>query len=321
MAFNVSQTNAEEIIGATDAVVQKHNGADIQLIADFLATTPTNAQNAANMAVELGLIRYDGTSLYFPKLPYANYLVTSNQIQKASVLRFFLEEYEPYKYFKNRLLITNSSLEASNQVKTVLGLTAHRTELNHTFISLGTFTNSIINEGAGNFSPNANNDYEFISITEEVIHNRQSAELKIRERLGEPLIQWINNQDVYEPIVTAYQRAANTQIDERAPIVSAGNAIESFLTQIAAHLNVQLNNAHGINAKIDRITQAGHLSDKHKQICKYLGHIRNACDHGIDQQIGQAWSISQETGVEYVHVALSAMKSIYRAIFDGTFEI
>ena len=94
MAFNVSQTNAEEIIGATDAVVQKHNGADIQLIADFLATTPTNAQNAANMAVELGLIRYDGTSLYFPKLPYANYLVTSNQIQKASVLRFFLEEYE-----------------------------------------------------------------------------------------------------------------------------------------------------------------------------------------------------------------------------------
>jgi hypothetical protein len=320
MPFSISQTNAEDVIGATDAVLQKHDGADVQLIADFLTTTTINAQNAANMAVELGLIRYDGTSLFLPKLPYSNYLVTSNAVQKASVLRFFLEEYEPYKYFKNRLLITSSSGDAANQIKAILGLTAHKTEINHTFISLGTFTNSIVTAGAGRYIPNTNEDYEFISIVEEVIHNRQTAELKIRERLGEEIIQWIDNNDVYEPIVTAFQRAANTQIDERAPILHAGNAIESFLTQVANQLRVNIAGANGINAKIDRITGAGNLTVKHKNIVKYLGHIRNASDHGVDTDIGQAWSISNETGVEYVHVALTAIRSIYDCI-NGNYII
>ena len=308
MPFSISQTNAEEVIGATDAILQKHNGADVQLIADFLTTTVPNAQNAINMAIELGLVYDDGSNLYYPKLPYSNYLVTSNSIQKASVLRFFLEEYEPYKYFKNRLLITSSSSDAANQIKAILGLSAHRAEINHTFISLGTFTNSIVTAGAGRYIPSINDDYEFISVVEEVIHNRQSAELKIRERLGEDIIQWIDNNDVYEPIVTAFQRAANTQIDERAPILHAGNAIESFLTQVANHLIVNIAGATGINAKIDRITAAGHLTTKHKNIIKYLGHIRNASDHGNDAEIGQAWSISPNRGVEYVHIALTAIR-------------
>lgn len=314
MPFTIYQTTAEEIIGATDAVIQTGTGANENLIAEFLTTSLPNAQNASKMAAEIGLIQFDaGTNLYTPIFPYAIYLVTANQLQKAAILRFVLEEYEPYKLFKSRLKLTTSSNDAANQVRALLSLSAHRAEINHTFISLGTFTNSLVNEGAGKYLPVEKSDYEFIKVVDSVIQNRQDAELKIRERLGEDIVQWIDTNDVFNPIVTAYQRAADIQNDQRAPIVHAGNAIESFLTQVGNHYGVNLAGANGINAKIDRITQ-NNLSVKHKNICKYLGHVRNACDHGVDAAIGQAWSISAETGVEYVHISLTAIRSIYDCI-------
>jgi len=314
MPYTVYQTTAEEIIGATDAVIQKGTGANENLIAEFLSTSLPNAQNASKMAVELGLVECDShTNLFTPLFPFAIYLVTANQLQKAAILRIVLEEYQPYKLFKNRLKLTTSSTDASNQVKSLLSLAAHTSEINQTFISLGTFTNSISNEGAGKYLPVQKFDYDFIKIVDTVVQSRQEAESKIRERLGEDIVQWIDTNDVFNPIVTAFQRAAEIQNDERAPVVHAGNAIESFLTQIGNHYNVNLTGANGINAKIDRIT-ANHLTTKHKNICKYLGHVRNACDHGVDASIGQAWSISSETGVEYVHISLTAIRSIYDCI-------
>src|SRR5476651_2463181 len=140
MPHSIHQTTAEEIIATTDAVLQSHGGAPEELIADFLITSLSNAQNAASMAVELGLIKLE-TNLYFPLFPCANYMVTSNLAQKAAVLRFILEEYEPYKLFKNRLKITGISTDAAAaQIKAIFGLTAHRTEISNTLISLGTYT-------------------------------------------------------------------------------------------------------------------------------------------------------------------------------------
>ena len=75
----------------------------------------------------------------------------------------------------------------------------------------------------------------------------------------------------------------------RAPIVHAGNAVESFLSQLAAHHGVNVQNAHGINAKVDVLAKANHLLSKHKFMVKYLGHVRNAADHGVDAEIGTQW--------------------------------
>ena len=315
MSYTIYQTNAEEIIGATDAVIQKTDGANHELISEFLSTSMVNAQNAAGMAVELNLIRLDEASGdYFPKFPFASYLVTGNPNQKAAILRLVLEEYEPYKMFKYRLKITNSAPDSANQIKAIFGLTAHSAEINHTLISLGTFTNSINVEGAGRFSIVEGSEYEFIEIFESVIHNAQEAEVKIRARLGEEICDWIDTENVFNPIVTAFQRANNADVDARSPIVNAGNGVESFLTQVAGHYAVDLTGAHGINAKILKITTAGHLTVKHKNMCKYLGHVRNACDHGIDIDIGDSWTISEDTGLEYVHIALTTIRSIYDCI-------
>jgi hypothetical protein len=38
---------------------------------------------------------------------------------------------------------------------------------------------------------------------------------------------------------------------------------------------------------------------------KYLGHVRNAADHGIDRDVAAQWGIRPSTGIEYVFVACS----------------
>jgi hypothetical protein len=91
---------------------------------------------------------------------------------------------------------------------------------------------------------------------------------------------------------------------------NAGNAIESFLVQVADHYGMNVQNAMGINAKADQIAQAHHLTAKHKFMIKYLGHVRNAADHGTDQEIGQAWEITKETAIEYVHVTQSVILDV-----------
>jgi hypothetical protein len=313
MPFTIYQTTAEEIIGAIDAILQKKNGASDQMIADFLSTSLPNAQNAANMCVELGLATLVGTD-YLPSFPYSNYIVTSNADQKAAVLRFILEEYEPFKIFKTRLKLNLTPDAAAAQTIAIFTLTAHRTEVTNTFISLGTYTNSLVAEGAGRYKPSIGNEYSFIKILNDVVHNRQTAELKIRGRLGEEICQWINANDVLNPLITAFQRAGEAHVDPRAPILHSGNAFESFLVQVAAHFVVNIVGANGINAKIDRITVANHLTTKHKNMVKYLGHVRNACDHGVDAEIGQTWTISAETSVEYVHVCLTAIRSVFDCI-------
>jgi hypothetical protein len=41
-----------------------------------------------------------------------------------------------------------------------------------------------------------------------------------------------------------------------------------------------------------------------------LGHVRNAADHGIDAEIGHQWEVSENTSVEYVHVAITAIRDV-----------
>ena len=49
---------------------------------------------------------------------------------------------------------------------------------------------------------------------------------------------------------------------------------------------------------------------KHKFILKYLGHVRNAADHGIDAEVNHEWDICQNTAEEYVHVAQTVIANI-----------
>lgn len=325
MPNSVFPTTAEEIIGATDAILQKRSGIDAQAIADFQSINLQYAENAAKMAVELGFARIDATThLYLPESPFASYLVTSATKQKASVLRFVLEQFEPYQFFKNRLRITEFATDAAaTQTKATHGLAADRTEIASTFISLGTYTNSLTHREAARYeaTPGEGDGFSFLEVFGNVIANREDAKTKIRARLGEDVFQWIDTASVFEPLTDALQSCGSASVDPRPPIVHAGNAIESFLVQVGAQYpTVNLAGKHGINSKIIEIVTTRHnLTKKHLSIFQYLGDLRNASDHGLDASIGAMWTISTESALEYFQVSLSAIRSTYDCIHGNYF--
>ncbi len=316
MAYSIPQTTAEEIVGATDAVILANGLATVQIISDFLGTSQINGTNAVQLAQELGLVKYDANSQTYKKLSIlGDYLVTSSLDKRASILRLALEEYIPYALFKSRLSIDPTFHDAANHIKAVLTIPEHRNEIANTLISLGTYTNSLQAQGGGQYQTSSQplSDQDVKNI-QSLTGDRQSIEQTLVQRLSEELYQRLNRPDVFVPLVDAISLIQNAHNDPRAPIVHAGNAVETYLSEIANHYGVNIVGANGINAKIDRICAAQHLSVKHKNMIKYLGHVRNACDHGIDADIGSAWQISTSTSKEYVHVAISSIKAIHEAV-------
>lgn len=320
MSYEICRTTAEHVIGATDAALQKKDGANETFVAQFLDIPEDHALNALWMAEQLGLLSRNESGEFIPSLPYAVYLITSIREHKAAILRFVLEHYPPYKTFKTRLSLTGLAPEAANQAGAIHNITAHRDVILSTFTDLGTYARSLISEGAGLYRPAESEGADFLSLTAEVIQNRETVELHVRREMGSEATDWIDQTDVFDPMVTAYQRLASVEEDTRAPVVHAGNAIESFLSQIANHYGVNIHGATGINAKAEKLDQANHLATKHKFMLKYLGHVRNAADHGTDSEIGQAWEISKNTAIEYVHVAQSVIADVV-AYLNGKFVV
>ena len=72
----------------------------------------------------------------------------------------------------------------------------------------------------------------------------------------------------------------------------------------------------GINAKMLRLVQAGLYPKKLHNICKYLGHVRNAADHGNDAEIDAPWEVSGSTGRNYIFVAAGFIRSMIAHVAD-----
>jgi len=320
MPPEVFPTTAENVISATDTVLAYPNGCDETTAARFMDVPLDSARYALQMAEQLGLVEQDSKSLYRTKSPLAAYLVTAKSSQKAAVLRLLLESYEPYRVFKTRLTVTGSAPIAAEQVRTRCGLTHHRDEVKDTLISLGTYSQSLISRGAGFFDVVSSEvqDADFLCTTANLASDRAIAENQVRAHLGEATCNWINRDEVLEPLVTAHQ-LLNPTLDCRAPVTYAGNAVESFLTQVGGHHGVSLAKANGINAKVDML--GTHIRKKHSNMLKYLGHVRNAADHGTDPEIGCSWDISHESALQYVHVAISTIKSVTLALLQSKYTI
>jgi hypothetical protein len=89
-----SQTTAEHVMGAVEAIVVNGAPTTLAMIADFLGTIPNNATAALEMATELGLISQNGNNDYVIDNPLCRF--TAIPEQKAAVLRILIESYRPF---------------------------------------------------------------------------------------------------------------------------------------------------------------------------------------------------------------------------------
>lgn len=299
-----SQTTAEHVVGAVEAIVVNGGPTTLAMIAEFLGTTPANATAALEMATELGLVSLNGTD-YITNSPLCRF--TAIPDQKAAVLRILIESYRPFTVFRERLVATADLNTAAQATKTVCTLPAHRDVVKETLISLGTFSRALVHEGGGNYQLDATSLVNALQVIASACKDMTIAEGRIRDQLG-PLAQTVLAPDrnaVIVPLSDALIRANNR--DGAGAVQQAGNAVESHIAAMAARMGVNITGANGIIEKLNRFAGNPRRLPRYLiHIGSYLGAIRNAADHGPDADINnQPWEIRDATGLEYVFVVCS----------------
>lgn len=313
------RATAEAVVAAVDATYVSGKPVDVDYVAEFTQLTNENAKAALDLAVDLGLLACSAHSEYSARSPLCRALVSADQRRKATALRVLLEDYVPFARFRERLLATEDATTAARQVKQLLELTPHHDDVKETLLSLGQYCQALISEGGGAYRPRedaAIYDLEALAIGCET---DAAAEQMIRVRLGARALDRVSREDVVVPLANAAQRAKAG--DGRGAVVAAGNAIESYLDAYGGRVGVNVATAHGINAKAQALSQGNQLPKKLLNVSKYLGHIRNAADHGIDQEVGAPWNIRAATGIEYVFVACSFVAALTERELNGPTEL
>ena len=251
------QSTAEDVIASVEAVVVNGKPASAEFVAQFVDLPQDKAENALNLAVELGFLSVNADK-YSACRPLSPLFSTPKLMQKAAALRIALESYEPFVLFRTRLKATDFASQAAQQTKVALDLTGHRDIIKDTLINLGTYSHALDTEGGGLYVP-----------ADEPIENRLlslaqgcrdvvAAEARIRLQMGDAAADLVSRNDVFLPLANALLKAASG--DARGAVVLAGNAVESYLEVLAGRLGgVNIAGAAGLNAKLDRFSAANAL--------------------------------------------------------------
>lgn len=316
MARDFSPTTAEQLLSGVQAVVVHGKTPDAQFVSEFADLTVPQAEAALALAVDIGLCGKSSKG-YSEKSPLCRFLDTFDQARKASVLRILLETYEPFTVFRERLIATDNAAEAARQTKTQLQLSAHREEVKDTLVSLGTYSRAFQTEAGGKYVPEPETLEDSLREVADQCGDMASAEARIREQLGAEASAAVSRNDVVVPLSTALLKAKGK--DGVGAVVNAGNAVESFLDILAAAMGINVAGANGINARLDKFQDPPRkLARKVDRMGRYLGHIRNAADHGTgDPDVNNAsWTVRESTGLEYVFVACSFVAVCWR-LYQG----
>ncbi|MES1929224.1 hypothetical protein SADO_08207 [Salinisphaera dokdonensis CL-ES53] len=300
------RATAEAVVAAVDAAYIAAKPVDQIYVSEFCQLTRENAYAALKLAVDLDLLREENGE-YVTANCLCRALVTSNQQRKATALRLALEDYEPFILFRDRLITTGDAPTAARQLKQLLDLSNHFDEIKETLLSLGQYCRALIAEGGGAYraaEEGAAHDLQSLAGACSDLHQAES--LVCRE-IGADFVPNIPRAEVIQHLADALLRARDH--DGIGAVTMAGNAIESYLGAYGEKQAVSLVGKHGINAKAEELSRNAKLPKKLLNYSKYLGHLRNAADHGVDDDVQATWDISPQVAVEYVFVACSFIRS------------
>jgi hypothetical protein len=318
MSRPFSQATAEQVIRVSEAAVALKAGADASTISLYTDLPIGLTNKALDLAVDLGLLDKSG-DLYMPASPLCKLLRTPQEKERAAVLRVTIESFEPFQVFREELEATADASIAATRTKARLDIEGHREEIKDTLVSLATFSGAL-KVSHGNTYERDNKSLSNL-LAELVAGSGEEAAAiyRIREEIGPNAAAVCDHEEVIAPLAAGARHASGGGAGREA-VVNAGNAVESFLNWYGNERGNPVGGSHGLNAKVEALRQAGHLPPKLVNASKYLGHIRNAADHGVDPDIGTAWSISDATGRNYIFVAAQFIRAIIE-YNEGRFEI
>lgn len=304
MARPFSTATAEQVVSVVEAVFVRKERVSVEFVAEFVDLPRDRTDAALKLATDIGFLKYDSdTDCYSVDNPLCPFVATPDASQKSAVLRILLESYLPFITFRLRLIASGSASTSAWQTKVGLDLAAHRDEIKDTLLSLGTYSNALIDRAAGQYTPS---EFPFQNPLMELVRGCEietAAENVIRQRLGVVSANDLSRESIILPLANALKYAV---LDEpRTAVMHAAGAVEFYLDMMGSQLGVSLAGAHGIGQKISKFDRAI-LPTKVADMGRYLNSIRNAAAHGSnDPDINAPWNIRKSTGLEYVFVACS----------------
>ena len=307
MPRTFSQATAEQVISVAEAAVALGASADVGLISSFVDLPTKHTEKALALAVDLRLLSETG-GIFLPASPLCRLLRTPHDKERAAVLRVTIESYEPFLVYREELEATNNPTLAANRTKAILDLDCHREEIKDTLLNLATYSGALT-AGHGN---NYERDLKGMSnLLEELSlgsREESAAIFTARKELGTDACSVLDHDNVILPLASSLRHASGGNAGREA-VMHAGNAVESFLDWYASDSGLDLTGTHGINGKLDKLHQGNVLPKKLVFVGKYIGHARNAADHGNDPEVGATWDITDATGRNLVFVAANFIKS------------
>lgn len=299
------QATAEQVVIVSEAVVSL-GGGSAAAVATFTDLPQVTADSALKLAADMGLLSENGGQ-FATASTLCRLLRTPQDSEKAAILRVTIESYEPFLIFREEHEATNNVTDAAQRTKAKLDLDCHREQVKETLLSLATFSGALTAGQGNTYSRDARGLTALLDELAAGSRDLAEASLTIREELGQAAGQ-VDHDQVILPLVAGLRHAAAS--NGREAVLQAGIAVENFLVAAAMHHGTNIAGANGVNAKMDRLFQAGHYPAKLQNVCKYIGHIRNAADHGADAEIGAPWDISAQTGRNYVFVAAMFIRAM-----------
>src|SRR5439155_23942118 len=107
-------------------------------VADHVNLPKASVERALAVAEKLGLVRKSGSS-YTASRPYQHFFAEASEPRRIDVLRFALEAYGPYSFFKQPLAFLSYPLRAARETKLRFGFDNHEGESRETPVTLRQF--------------------------------------------------------------------------------------------------------------------------------------------------------------------------------------
>lgn len=288
-------------------------GGEVATIADFTDLPIPTVEAALELATDVELLTVNG-SVFASASPLCRLLRTPQDREKVAILRVMIESYEPFLIFREELEATKDVTVAAQRTKAKLDLNCHREQVKETLLSLATYSGALTGGHGAHYEPDAS---DIAALLNELAAGSQEiagATQTIREELGRDAAGQVDDDQVIRHLADGLRHAAAGS--GREAVLQGGIAVENYLTSVSTHHGTNIANANGINAKMSRLVEARHYPKKLENVCKYLGHVRNAADHGSDAEIGAPWDVSELTGRNYIFVAVVFIRSMVAHLAD-----
>src|SRR6266545_5577402 len=201
----IGQCTAEQVVDSVEAVTLAGKALTASEIAAFVSHPVPAVERAAAVAMQLGLLTTEDEK-FIPNSPYGHYFREASEPRRIDVLRFALEAFAPYRFFKQRLAFHGDPLRAARETKLRFEYENHESEIRETLVSLGQFSGSLSYATETGYAVSRSGTVdEFLAIADTISIERATAEDFIRERLGTDAYAYI--QDEQEDIITHVRTA------------------------------------------------------------------------------------------------------------------